>query len=337
MMQCDMRCVTGLVIMFAMLGTAGCDRAPAESAAEPANQEAEAAAGSSDYAGVVLNEASAQRLGVEVVAVTASRSLEVTSGTAIVLDSAALTAVLADIDAVRADATATRASYQRLQDLYADDGNASRQAVEAAQAVWMTARTRLISVEARARSEWGAQFASAQGSRPSWLTDLADGRAALLRAEFVGQLPADAARLDYSLLGNGSEEAAPQTLAYVGRSRAQMLATVGASVLLRARGATGSESVLRPGERLAVIASSQAGSQRALVPAAAAFVDGGQFWCYVQRAAGRFDRVPLASAKRVAEGYPVAIGINAGDKVVVRGALLLLSLERGSGRVADEE
>jgi hypothetical protein len=327
-----MRCVAGLAILFAILGMAGCEREPAQSA-----PESKAAVGTAEYPGVELDEESMQRLGVEIVAITTSRSLAVTSGTAIVLDSAALTATLADIDAARAEATATQANYQRLQLLYADDGNASRQAVETAQTQWMAVRTRLVSIEARTRSEWGAPFVSAQGSRPAWLADLAAGRAALLRAEFVGALPTDAARLDYSLLGNDAEAAAAQTLAYVGRSHAQMLATGGASVLLRAKGAVGSESVLRPGERLAVIASSHAGSQRALVPAAAVFVDGGQFWCYVQRAAGRFDRVALTATTRVAEGYPVAEGINAGDKVVVRGAPLLLSLERGAGRVADEE
>jgi hypothetical protein len=43
--------------------------------------------------------------------------------------------------------------------------------------------------------------------------------------------------------------------------------------------------------------------------------------------------MPLDSERRVAAGYP-APGLQPGDRVVVRGAPLLLSLERGAGASA---
>jgi hypothetical protein len=47
--------------------------------------------------------------------------------------------------------------------------------------------------------------------------------------------------------------------------------------------------------------------------------------------------VPLLSTDRVADGYLVGSGAREADRVVILGAPLLLSLERGAGSVADEE
>jgi hypothetical protein len=149
-------------------------------------------------------------------------------------------------------------------------------------------------------------------------------------------LPAAAEQLEYALLVSSSGESAVHPLVYLARSHAPALAAGGASVLLRVKDVA-EDLALRPGSRVPVIATRATGPTRPLVPAAAAFADGGQFWCYVARAGGRFERVPLESTERVAGGYPVTAGVKEGDQVVVRGAPLLLSLERGAGSVADAE
>jgi hypothetical protein len=171
------------------------------------------------------------------------------------------------------------------------------------------------------------------------MDEIVSGHVVLLRAEFTGSLPAAIDELQYSLLDTGSNDGAALTAQFVGRSRAPAQAGSGPSVLLRATVAPDQGADLRPGERLPVIAAARGGATRLLVPAAAAFADGGQFWCYVARESGRFDRVPLSSTERVADGYPLASGAVAGDRVVVRGAPLLLSLERGAGAgsVAEED
>lgn len=331
-----MRLLSCLPALLTVMVLTGCHDAPPAAAADlVAGKSDTNAAGDSDYPGVAVDQEQLTRMGIETVAVAESNSVAAMHGTAIVLDSAALAAALADVDAARSDAASARENYERLQRLFADDGNASRQAVEAAQSQWSAARARLISAEARTRGDWGLPLSDARGARPTWIAELADGRASLLRAEFVGQLPA-AAQLDYALLGTESSGVAA-LVAYVGPSRAAAVSAVGTGVLLRTRGNPAAESTLRPGERLAVIASVKSVARRPLVPAEAAFADGGQFWCYVQRGGDRFDRVPLAAIERVAAGYPVAAGIKAGDRVVVRGAPLLLSLERGAGTVAGDE
>jgi hypothetical protein len=53
-------------------------------------------------------------------------------------------------------------------------------------------------------------------------------------------------------------------------------------------------------------------------------------WCYVARAADRFERVPLDADASTTAGYAADGSIKAGDQVVARGAALLLSLERSA-------
>jgi hypothetical protein len=324
------------IIAVAAVWLAGCSPPPpAQKYSDSDAAPAKTAPASEEFAGVTLDAESQQRLGLELAPVGSTTSAAVAQGTAVVLDSAALTATLADLDAARTEAAAAHENFERLQRLYNDDGNASHQAVEAARSQWAAARARIATAEARARSDWGGQIFETQGSRSTLLDDLAGGRAVLLRAEFFGVLPAAAEQLDYALLGADPNDSAVQKVDFIGRSRAPAQAAAGPSVILSTTVVANHDATFRPGERLSVIAASRAGTRRPLVPAAAAFADGGLFWCYVARAAGRFDRIPLASIERVADGYPLSTGVAAGDRVVVRGAPLLLSLERGAGSVAE--
>lgn len=324
--------VVGLAACFAAALVA-CGQVPDKEAAKepPAPSQAESA-----YAGVTLDAEAQQRLGLVLVPVSSTLVTVVARGTAVVLDGAALAATQADLDSARTEAAAARENLDRLQKLYDDDGNASRQAVDAARTQWAASRARLATAEARARSDWGAQLVAAHGAGDRLIDDILNGRSVLLRAEFAGPLPGDVEQLRYSVLSANPDDNAAAAVEFVARSRAPAQAASGPSVMLRTRVTPDKDPGLRPGERLPVIAASSTGTVRALVPPEAAFADGGQFWCYVARESGRFDRIPLLSTERIAEGYPLAAGAKEGDRVVVRGAPFLLSLERGAGSVADE-
>jgi hypothetical protein len=322
--------VVAVLLLMPWLG--GCSRdADDEKSVAPVADAAD-----SKFAGVTLDAEAQQRLGLEFASVASTAATAAAHGTAVVVDGAALAATQADLDSARTEAAAARENYDRLQALFKDGGNASGQAVNAARTQWAASRARQASAEARARSDWGAAFVAPQGAGAKWLDEITSGRALLLRAEFSGSLPGDVEQLQYSLLSADPNDTTSLRVEFVGRSRAPTQTSSGPSVILRTAVSAGKDLALRPGERLPVVASARSDSTRALVPAAAAFADGGQFWCYIARGEGRFDRVPLASIERIAEGYPIADGANVGDRVVVRGAPLLLSLERGSGSVAAE-
>jgi hypothetical protein len=66
-----------------------------------------------------------------------------------------------------------------------------------------------------------------------------------------------------------------------------------------------------------------------LVPAAAVVISGGQYWCYLEKKADTFARVPIVIDKPFGDGYFVSDGVGPsdGDKVVTSAAGLLLARE----------
>ena len=270
-----------------------------------------------------------QRLGVELAAVAESPDASVADGVATVLDGAALTATLDDIAAARADVASQTENFRRLQGLYDEGGNASLQALEAARAQLATARARLTAAESRARADWGGTLVdTTDAPARAALKDLLRGEGALLRAEFATSLE-DAAQLHFAI-GSSTAGGNFTPAHFIGLSHAPTLSAGGAAVTLALSNKDAAPLALRPGSRVRVIASVANGAQQAIVPESAVIADGGALWCYVERPEQRLERMPLDSERRVAAGYP-APGLHAGDRVVVRGAPLLLSLERGAG------
>ena len=62
-----------------------------------------------------------------------------------------------------------------------------------------------------------------------------------------------------------------------------------------------------------------------LVPAAAAVISAGKFWCYVEAKPGTFVRTEIDPSRPTEEGYFVKEGISAGDKIVTAAAGQLLA------------
>jgi hypothetical protein len=313
---------TCILVGAILLGACARDAPPAAAApATPPEQEA--------GPGVTVDAAQLERMGVELAPVRMASAGTVASGTAIVLDGEAFAAALDEFTAARADAEAQARNAQRLAGLRAE-GNASEQALESARSQAAAARAHLSAAEAKARADWGAELVDADAATLHTLRmRLLQRRAALMRAEFPGALPADPAGLEYAI--DIPVPQAPSVIAkFVGVSRAPATAAYGAAVTLAAATDAPLGWQPRPGARLPVTASTHDGPQRALVPESAAIADAGQLWCYVQRPEGRFDRVPLIESQRIGAQYP-SPGLKDGDRVVIRGAALLLSLERGAG------
>jgi len=317
-----------------LLAVAGCHRQSGEQADEAASpatggEKYEQADASSGLPRVAVDAATQQRLGIELAPIGTSELKAVARGTAVVLDGAALVAQLADLEAARADASAAREAYLRLDRLYRDDGNASRSARDAARAQDVAANAHVAALVAHAGLDWGARIVGGTDTAAASLRDgIVQGRVTPARAEFSDPLPADAEHMQYELLDAGGSNAVPVT--FVERSHAPVQSTQGTGVLIAIESTAASAITLRPGERRPVIAETATGTTRAIVPAAAAVADGGRLWCYVARGDAAFERVPLDADGQIDAGFPVNAAVAAGDRVVVRGASILLSLERGS-------
>jgi hypothetical protein len=310
---------------------AACGPGAPDPAADAKPADARSAAAADDTPGVTADAATRTGLGVALAPVVVADLGHQARGMATVIDSAAFATAIADLDSLRAEAAVASDNERRIAGLYADDGNASRQAVDAARQQSSSLDAKLAGAESRAQLEWGAKLARPRDATGMRLrTDVARGAITLFRAEFPDALesPND---LKYELQ---SSHRAGVTLEYLDRSRATAQFSVGDAVLLGLRTENAGGAPFRPGERVPVIASAKGGAPRPLVPAAAAVAYQGRLWCYVARAGDRFDRIPLDPEASSADGYGAGDSVAAGDQVVVQGAALLLSLERAASAEA---
>jgi hypothetical protein len=60
----------------------------------------------------------------------------------------------------------------------------------------------------------------------------------------------------------------------------------------------------------------------------------GKYWCFVERQAGVFTRIPLDISRPMADGYFVA-GIKPGERIVTLGAGLLLARQTNPSTEAE--
>ncbi len=72
-----------------------------------------------------------------------------------------------------------------------------------------------------------------------------------------------------------------------------------------------------------------------LIPAAAAVVSAGKFWCYIEKAPGTFVRREFDPSRPAADGYFVTNGISEGDKIVTTSAGALLARETNPSTEAE--
>jgi hypothetical protein len=317
-----MRPIYLLCLLLAACGGAAPDPVP------PASPPA-VGADASDQPGVTADAATRRGLGLELASVAEASVGHQARGMATVIDSAAFATAIADLDSLRAETAVASDNERRVQRLYDDDGNASRQSVDAARQQNSSVAAKLAGAESRAELDWGTRLARPRDAAAMRLrADVTSGRATLFRAEFADSL--DAASVKYDLLPSHRP---PVTLEYFDRSRASAQFAVGDSVLLGLHPKNPGEAAFRPGERVPVVATAP-GAPRPIVPAAAAIAYQGRLWCYVARADDRFDRIPLDAEASGAGGYGAGDSIATNDQVVVRGAALLLSLERAASAEA---
>jgi hypothetical protein len=322
--------VAGLCVGLMLLG--GCHKAPAHAAA-PAASEAKAgpAAAEEDAGeGVSLKPEEVEKLGITTTEAKPAMHIPEVAGFGVVVPHETLAQSVSDLVTAAAAQNQSRAVLARLQHLAGTPGAMAADALEAA--VHQDAVNRAALSLARQRSS--ATF----GQSPPWKDDfnsatlnaLASGQIKLVRVTFpLGSL-ADRSPATLRLArisGGGAGKSWKSTTLW----DAPADATVpGKSFFGLLKGSDAGE-----GERLlawAPVGDAESGVQ---VPAAAAVISGGKYWCYVEKKAGHFVRVELDTSMPVADGYFIKEGIAAGDKVVTTAAGLLLARETNPSAAAE--
>jgi hypothetical protein len=242
----------------------------------------------------------------------------------------------ARVEKGRAARAASQSQLERLRKLYADGANASQKAVEAATA---TARADEAEVQAAtgaleaeralARQRWGPVVADWLEKGGPELDALLQERQRLLGITLpTGASPPRAGATVAVRAGAGPAVGA-RVISPAPRTDPRIQ---GVSVLCVAPASPG----MLPG--ITVDAQVPVGPEASgvVVPATAVVWWQGRAWVYVERKTGTFSRSEVATDVPVPGGWFVNAGVAAGERLVVRGAQMLLS-EEGRGAVRGSE
>jgi multidrug efflux system membrane fusion protein len=246
-----------------------------------------------------------------------------------------LAAARAERDSARAHADASQAQYERARSLYQDDRNVSLKSVQDAQAAARSDWARFHASEAvqggqeaSVRQQFGESLASAAAAPSSALfRQLSSGRATVLRIT----LPEGGNRQAPAHITVDQPEGHAIAARKLSVSPQTDPAFQGFSYFYVAEGALAAGT--RTAAHIALDGKSPTGL---LIPDSAIVWYGGQRWIYVRTAPDRFTRRQVSSASATNEGVLSTGGFRAGDKVVVRGAQLLLSEEQRPQGIATQ-
>jgi len=329
---CTLRFYASLFLSILLLSACG-KQPPAADAAKAAPEEkhAEAEDAAREAADVKLEPEEVAKLGVVATAANSVRFTPAKQGFAVVLSHDAIAQAVADVATAHAEARQSQAVLARMTRLAGTAGAESAEARDGA--------VRQAAVDSAALHLAEAKSSAILGQHPPWagqddskvLAELAAGRSKMLRVTFpLGALNGAApnslriARLDAGATAERWTARvvwdAPADPGAPGRSFFALLQHTDAG----------------EGERLLVWAEGDAEGAESgvLVPPAAVVMSEGKYWCYVERQANVFTRIPLDISRPMADGYFVA-GIKPGERIVTLGAGLLLARQTNPSTEAE--
>jgi hypothetical protein len=318
-----------LLLSLAVLSLAGCQRTPP--AADAPDEPAKAT-----VAGVSLTAEQVQKLGIVTEAAKAYDFTPEITGYGVVIPHDSIATAVAELATAQAATAQSRAVAARAQRLAGTSGAMAADAVENATRQAASDSAALELAQRRLATVIGEGIPGGIATATPLLQDLASGKARLLRASFpLGVIPGvappmlRAARLDSAQPGAAQ---APQSWSV------HQIWSAPADPTLPGRSFFGvlRTSDVGEGERLLVWAPGSQPAQRGVtVPAAAAVISDGKYWCYLEDKPGHYLRREIATDKPVGAAYFVTQGIAAGDKVVTAQAGLLLAREINPSTEAD--
>jgi hypothetical protein len=305
----------------------GCHKAPATADKPGEDKPAEAQEGAE---GVALKPDEIKKMGIETAAAKSVLHRPETTGYGTVIAHESIAQAVADLATAAAIERQSRSALARAQKLAGTPGAMPVEALEAAERQAQVDQAALQLAERRLSSTlgqdppWKAQESSAE------LTALAAGHAKLVRVTFplgaLGNTSPVALRL-------ARINATPGAKSW--ESHSVWIAPADSSIPGKSFFALLKGSDAGEGERLlawAPVGSAESGVQ---VPAAAAVINGGKYWCYVEEKPGNFVRTEIDTSMPTAEGYFVKDGVSAGDKIVISSAGALLARELNPSTAAD--
>ncbi|MDX2300196.1 MAG: hypothetical protein NW204_10770 [Xanthomonadaceae bacterium] len=322
-----MRASLPLLIML----LTGCHTGPSTDAddVQPAASTAVVATAPAAPVEVVLGAEQAKRLGIVSVALTPASAGASVAAFARVIDPQPLFQSLHDRALARAALAVSDANRQRIDDLFAHDGNASMQERDAARAIRAQDAARVQWTQRQLQVQWGGPLAGDGGD--ALAERLAAGTVALLRIEADGGMADAVVPLAAHWLRDGDR---PLDATRLWPAPSRDPASPGPVFFALVDPAQG----LRPGMRGAVALDLPGPATAGVwVPRAALVYAQAMPSAYVETGVARWQRRALDVSLMRADGYVQVAGFAVGERVVIQGAGILLAAERGDTLGGDEQ
>jgi hypothetical protein len=324
--------VVGALAVWLVLGRSGAGPSgePLRDASGEASAAAEVRRGPEGVT-IRLDAATRERIGLQVTPLAAVELPDVVRGFGRVLEPSALAVPVDEREAARAAFDAADREYRRVQTLQRGNSNASQRDLEAARAAFERDRAAFRAAEARVVSVWGRE-AEERRNLSVLVQSVVAREAAVARIDLplgavLSGRPAAGRVAALVDAGAGAVEA---TL--LGAAADADPTTQGRGFLLLIERPPWPPGTALTGW-LAVPGPPQVGVD---VPSAALLRHAGRSFLYVQTADDTFAPRAVQLERPTRDGWFVASGLAAGERVVVTGAQQLLSTELAGSTAAED-
>ena len=315
----------GMVALI-MIGCGERQEGTTRSGAQPVEKRANLSRTSSGE-NVITLAAETQRLaGLVIVSAEAATLRPEVKAYGKVLDPVSLVTLHGDVLAAEAALTNSAAQLQRTRTLFQEDQNASRRALDTAEAEFRSNEVRFQVAKSQLNLEWGDGIAGLDVNECAKLiAQLVNHQAALLRVDLpigegnLAKLPASA-RVMIAGLEDKFFDARVLSVAPAANEKMP-----GQGFLLRV---DSQDASLRPGTAVSVFLPLPGNAQSGVtIPRSSLVRLAGNVWVYVQLDADKFTRRQVVLTHPTDAGWFVKEGVHPGDKLVVEGVEELLSEE----------
>jgi hypothetical protein len=298
---------------------------------------------------VVLTAEERQKLGITTAPAQAITFNDSSTAFGVVLSHETIAQAVADLETAAGAAHLSEIALTRAQKLATGPGALGVDTLETLQKQKSADQAALSLARRKITAVVGVRFPWQGAKGDSAVLDaLASGEAKLVRATFpsgvfVGATPKTLrlAPLEESNLGSASATRARDSAAETTSLTASPVWDAPQDTNLPGRSffALVRKADIAEGARFQALSGEPAnGVTGVLVPAAAVVISGGQYWCYVEKKADTFGRVPIVIDRPFGDGYFVndGVGLSEGDEVVTSAAGLLLAREMNAASGSDD-
>jgi hypothetical protein len=315
-------CALGLLCSCGKASKSAGDADDQSAATKAAVEKKSAAAEDGSHEGVSLKPEEVAKLGLVSAPLKEMSHAPEALGYGVIAAHESIAQAVAELRSAAAVARQSQSALERNKRLVGTPGAMPLDTLETAE--------RQATVDSVALELAKRRLSSSFGQHPPWkdasdspqLAALASGESKLIRATFSADSLTDGAPTQIRVARIGVGDTAKSIESQLVWSAPADATIPGRSFFAIAKGPE-----LGEGERVLAWAPVGQAVSGVFLPAAAALISNGKYWCYIEEEPGHFVRFEFDPSVPVSGGYFVTQGLKAGDKVVIAAVGILLARE----------